>query len=150
MLVKYLDIEVLLKFACKNNFAFRMRRGKRNGVEEPLCAHNSADSSSPDPSSDSLNFAKIAGGEWPARRRYLPPTHRVLLNHSQPREERETNKGLLYLHRGFEQRFRRVCAVAASSSLRETSRRVSNRDIYLPTIARDLETKIHRSSRLRT
>lgn len=103
-------------------------------------AYNSADSSSPYPSSDSVNFAKIAGGEWPARRRCLPPIHWVLLNHSQPRKERGTNKGLLYLHRDFEQRFRRVCAVAASS-LREISRRVSNRDIYLPTIAKDLEVQ---------
>lgn len=41
----------------------RREGGRENNVEEPLCAQP-ADSSSPDPSSDSLvNFAKIAGGE---------------------------------------------------------------------------------------
>lgn len=45
----------------------------------------------------------------PTRRRCLPPTRRVLLNHGQPpREERGTNKGLLYLHRGFERWLRHV------------------------------------------
>lgn len=49
------------------------------------------------------------------RRRCLPPTRRVLLNHGQPREERGTNKGLLYLHRGFERWPGHVCFLTVAT-----------------------------------
>lgn len=64
---------------------------------------------------------RASGPMW---RRCLPPTRRVLLNHGQPRKEKGTNKGLLYLHRSFGRWLWHVCTLWETLVLIHTDKSV--------------------------